>query len=474
MTPYRIMGFWVAVGLFILMILLPAPQGLATNGWRVAAVGILMAILWVTESIPIPATSLLPLLFFPLFGIGTIKDAAVPYANPLIFLFMGGFIIAITMQKWNLHRRIALSIISSVGMNPRSIIAGFMIATAFLSMWVSNTATTLMMLPIALSIIEVTTGKTKKQDNFTLALLLGIAFSASIGGLGTLIGTPPNTLLAGFMRDTYHIHIGFAQWMMIGVPLVLLGLPLNYMVLTYLVFPLRGKKSGHGMDFIRSELEKIGRMSPAEWRVAGIFIIVALLWMCRPLLSPVIPGLSDAGIAILGALLTFMIPSGMGDGEFLLDWNSAEKLPWGILLLFGGGLSLAWAISTTGLSIWLGGQLSFFENAPLWLLVFAIVCVIILLTGFTSNTATAAAFLPILASVAVHIDVHPLMLTVPAAIAASCAFMLPVSTPPNAIVYGSGRIHILSMVKAGMLLNLLFAVLVTFLTLILVSPVFGV
>ncbi len=471
-TPLKIYGFSVAVPVFIAMLLLPAPPGLEPAGWRVAAVVVIMAVLWVTEAIPIPATSLLPVVLFPLFGVGSVKDAAAPYANPLIFLFMGGFIIAIAMQKWNLHRRIALSVIAAVGTNPRSIIAGFMIATAVLSMWVSNTATALMMLPIALSVIELTASSGKKQEHFTPALLLGIAFSASIGGLGTLIGTPPNALLAGFMRETYDLQIGFAQWMTVGVPVVVLGLPLNYIVLVFIVFPLKNKSSGDGRAFIRSELKNMGRMSPAEWRVAIVFTIVALLWMSRPLLGRIIPGLSDAGIAIFGALLAFFMPAGMGNKEFLMDWKSTEKLPWGILLLFGGGLSLAWAISSTGLSTWIGGRLGVFHASPVWLLVFIVVSVVILITGFTSNTATTAAFLPIMASVAVSIGKEPLLLTVPAAIAASCAFMLPVSTPPNAIVYGSGRIDILSMIKAGMVMNVVFAVLVTLMTVLLVPHVF--
>ena len=467
-------GFLLAPALFLLMLLLPPPSGLELPGWRVAAVGILMAVLWVTESIPIPATSLLPIVLFPLFGVGSVKDAAAPYANPLIFLFLGGFVIAIAMQRWHLHRRIALSIIAAVGMHPRSIIAGFMIATAILSMWVSNTATTLMMLPIALSVIELTSKSEDRRDNFSVALLLGLAFSASIGGLGTLIGTPPNALLAGFMSETFDVHIGFAQWMLIGVPIVVLGLPLNYIVLTYLVFPLKKSASSERVDFIRDELKQLGRISKAERRVAGIFILVALLWMSRPLLANVLPGLSDAGIAIFGALLTFFIPSGMQKGGFLLDWKSAEKLPWGILLLFGGGLSLAWAISATGLSTWIGEQLGVLQSAPMWLLVFVVLTVIIMLTGFTSNTATAAAFLPIMASVAISIGQNPLMLAVPAGIAASCAFMLPVATPPNAIVYGSGRIAITDMVKAGLLLNLIFALLVTLVSFVLVPAVFEV
>jgi len=468
-------GFIGGPLVFLVMLMIDPPQGLNIVAWRVAAVSILMAILWITEAIPIPATSLLPLALFPIIGVGTIKQVAAPYSNPLIFLFMGGFIIAIAMQQWHLHRRIALSIIQAVGMHPRSIIAGFMLATALLSMWVSNTATTLMMLPIALSIIELT-GKSNSNDKntFATALLLGLAFSASIGGLGTLIGTPPNALLAGFMSENYHLQIGFAQWMLMGLPLVIVGIPLCYIILTYVVFPIKQESVQINSNFIADELQKMGKMTRAEWRVAIIFALVALMWMSRPLVSKLVPGLSDAGIAIIGALITFFTPSGMEKGRFLLDWKAAERLPWGILLLFGGGLSIAWAISSTGLSTWIGQQLSSLQAFPLWLIILTIAAVVILLTGFTSNTATAAAFLPIMAAVAVSLGQNPLLLVVPAGIAASCAFMLPVATPPNAIVYGSGKVSILDMLKAGFVLNIVFAILITIFTLILAPHVFDI
>ncbi len=466
-------GFILAPSLFLLMLLLPAPQGLEPAAWRTAAVGVLMAIMWVTEPIPIPATSLLPLLLFPLLGISPVKEAAAPFANPLIFLFMGGFIIALGMQRWNLHRRIALTIISAVGMHPRAIIAGFMLATALLSMWVSNTATTLMMLPIAASVIELTEHDSKKaRDNFSVALLLGLAYSASIGGLGTIVGTPPNALLAGFVQQTYNITIGFAQWMMLGVPLVLIGLPISYVVLTVLVFPIKKQSTNNSGDFIKTELEKIGNITVPEKRIAAIFVFTALFWITRPLLSSFIPGLTDTGIAIFGALLAFFVPSGRFKAEFLLDWKTAEKLPWGILLLFGGGLSLAGAISSTGLSSWIGTQLTVLQAAPVWVIVLAATGVIILLTELTSNTATAAAFLPIMASLAISMGQKPLLLLIPAAVAASCAFMLPVATPPNAIIYGSDRVNIVDMVRAGITLNIVFALLITLLTFLLVPSVF--
>ncbi|NOY59433.1 MAG: DASS family sodium-coupled anion symporter [Calditrichaeota bacterium] len=455
--------------LFVIMLSLPAPKGLSPAGWKTAAIGILMAIYWITEAIPIPATSLIPMVFLPIFNIGSIKESTAPYANPLIFLFMGGFIIALGMQRWKLHLRIALSIIRFVGMRPKALIAGFMISTAFLSMWVSNTATTLMMLPIGLSIIELAQSANVKENDqdfasFKTALMLSIAFAASIGGLGTLIGTPPNALLAGFMEENYNIHILFGQWMMIGVPIVVLGLPLAYLTLTRIVFPIHIEKLPGGEEYIHSELEKLGPITKAEKWVAIVFILVAFSWMLRPLIVKLLPGVSDTGIAVAGALVMFAIPVDWKNGVFLMTWKEAERLPWGVLILFGGGLSLASAITRTGLSVWIGTRLALFSHLPVIVVVVILATVIILLTELTSNTATTAAFLPVVASVAVSSGQNPLLLVIPATIAASCAFMLPVATPPNAIVYGSGSVTISQMLRAGIVLDALFLVLVVGLT----------
>ncbi|MBD3375141.1 DASS family sodium-coupled anion symporter [candidate division KSB1 bacterium] len=472
-------GLFLAPFFFLLFLLTEPPQGLDLAGWRTAGVGLFMAILWITEAIPIPATALLPLVFFPVLGIAPIKDSAAPFANPLIFLFMGGFIVALGMQRWNLHRRIALNIIRIIGMNPKRLIAGFMLASAFLSMWVSNTATTMMMLPIGLSVVELAlSGRNHESPDtpfpFALALLLGIAYACSIGGLGTLIGTPPNALLAGFMYENYGLSIGFAQWMLVGVPLIIIGLPLVFWVLTSLVFPIRIKTLAGGKDYIQSELKNLGPITGPEKKVAFVFALVGFLWVIRPLMAGLVPGLSDAGIAIFAATLMFVIPSNTGKGQFLLEWTYAEKLPWGVLLLFGGGLSLASAISKTGLSDWIGNELVLIKTWPLVAVVLIVSFIIIMLTELTSNTATAAAFLPIMASVAVSIGENPLMLVIPAAVAASCAFMLPVATPPNAIVYGSGRVTIPQMARAGMVLNLSFVILITLVSFTLVQWVFGI
>ena len=474
---WRLLGFCAGVLIFILMLITAPPAGLSLAGWHTAAVGILTALLWVSELLPIAVTSLLPLILFPLLGIGGIKETAAPYANPLIFMFMGGFIIALAMQRWNLHRRLALSIIHVIGVQPRRIIAGFMISTALISMWVSNTATALMMLPIGLSVVELSLAydaDPQEAKRFSVSLLLAIAFAASIGGMGTLIGTPPNTLLSGFMQETFHHTIGFAQWMGIGLPLAVIGLPLSYLVMVYWLFPVKRLEIKGGDHFIADELKKMGRLSFQEKAVALIFAATALSWIFQPLIVKIIPGLTDTAVALFGALCTFLVPAEGAKGQFLMDWKSAEKLPWGILLLFGGGLSLAWAISNSGLSFWLGSQLTALSSVPLFIMVLLIAATVTFLTGFTSNTAVAAAFLPISASVAVSLGQNPLLFAIPTAVASSCAFMLPVATPPNAIVYSSGHIPIGQMVRAGTVLNLLFILLVTVLTFLMVPAVFDV
>jgi len=458
-------GFWAGLVAFALVYLSPVPEGLSAAGWKTAATALLMAAWWITEAIPIAATALVPVVLFPVLGILSIDDALSPYAHPLIFLFLGGFIIAIAMEKWELHRRIALGIVNRVGTNPASIILGFMIASAFLSMWVSNTATALMMLPIVLSVIKLLDRSEQADRNsvhhFELVLLLGVAYGCNIGGMGTLIGTPPNALLAGFMADNYGVEISFARWMLFGIPLVIISLPLMYIVLTKWIYPLKLKELPGGRSLIKNEIRKLGSMSAEEKKVAAVFMITALLWITRPLLTKWIPGLSDTGIAIAAALSFFLIPVQSQKLKFMLDWSDVEELPWGILILFGGGLSLASAISSTGLSQWIGGRVEILQYWPVMLLIFLTVAVIIFMTEITSNTATAAAFLPVLGSVAVGVGQDPLLFMLPAALAASCAYMLPVATPPNAIIYGSERMRIPEMAKAGIWLNILFMFILT-------------
>ena len=470
-------GFVMGLLLFAGAWIAPIPEGLTPEAAKTAAVGLLMATWWITEAIPISATALVPLVLFPLLGVSDMSGAASPYANPLIFLFMGGFMIAQAMQTWNLHRRIALGIVRWVGAHPESIIIGFILASAFLSMWVSNTATALMMLPIGLSVIDLTADRLEDSiesaaPHFGLVLVLSIAYACNIGGIATLIGTPPNALLAGFMSESYGVEVGFAEWMIIGLPVTVVLLPFVYIVLTR-VYPIELDRLPGGANLIDQEIAKLGDVSAAEQRVGVVFVVTALLWITRPLLTNVIPALSDAGIAMGAALALFVIPSGTGS-RALLSWPDAEGLPWGILILFGGGLSLASQISNTGLAAWIGSGVSALSGWPVLGLLVATVTLIVVLTEITSNTATTAAFLPILGAVAIGVGESPFLLAVPAALGASCAFMLPVATPPNAIIYGSGLLSIPQMSRVGVWLNGLSIVLISLLAYVLMGVAFGV
>jgi len=461
-----------------------SPAGRAT-----AATGVWMAIWWMTEAIPISATALLPIALFPLFGALPVSEAAAPYAHKLIFMFMGGFIIALAMQRWGLHRRIALQALHLVGTRPASIVAGFMGVTAFLSMWVSNTATTIMMLPVATSVIEVAqqhaelpddVRHTQEEDSFALCLLLGIAYAASIGGIGTLIGTPPNLFLASFAESQLGIEITFLRWMGVGHPLVALFLPITWILLTRWIYPLPSAPIAGGAALLRGAYESLTPMNRGERITLCVFLLTAGAWISRPLLATLeiagtrpLAGLSDAGIAMLSALLLFVIPVDTKERIFTMDWETAVALPWGLLLLFGGGLSLAAAIQANGVGEFIGSQVAGMEYFPAYLLILVVPALIMLLTELTSNTATTATFLPILASLAIGFGLSPIFLIVPAAIAASCAFMLPVATPPNAIVFGSGKISIPQMCKAGIWLNVIGVVLITSLTYAVVLPLLG-
>ncbi len=455
--------------LLALSILLTNPPGdLSVAAWRTAAMALLMAVWWATEAVPIAVTALLPLVAFPLLGIADMQTTSSPYANKVIYLFLGGFIVAFAMQRWNLHRRIALTILQHAGGNGRSLIGGFMIASALLSMWVMNTSTTMMMLPIAVSIIGVihsTVGglDDRARHDFQYALLLGIAYASSIGGMATLVGTVPNALLAAFMLESYDTTIDFSSWMMVGIPMSALLLPLAWLSLTRWVFRVDFKTSGEGRATLRAMKDDMGTISIPEQRVGIVFVILALAWIFRPLLIqlPGLSGLDDSGIAMAGAVALFLIPSGDRNDPFLIRWVHVEKLPWSILLLFGGGLSLAGAFSNTGLAAWLGTSLNAFGALPIALLVMLVAALIIFLTELTSNIATTATFLPVVGAIAIEAGIDPVVLAVPVTFAASCAFMLPVATPPNAIVFGSGLLTIPKMVRAGFALNLIGIALVT-------------
>ena len=408
------------------------------------------------------------------------------YGDETIFLFMGGFMIALAMEKWNLHRRIALTIIALIGTNINLIVLGFMVATGFLSMWISNTATAMMMVPIGLAIIYQVSDALEQDPNnnidtskenfgFGKALMLGIAYSASLGGVATLIGTPPNTLLAGAIDKMYGIELSFAKWMLFGVPLAWVFILLTWVYLVKVAYPSKLKQLPGGKAVITEEKEKLGRASIEEKLVFTVFCLAAFSWITRSFfLSKFIDGLSDGVIAIIFAVLLFIIPSVSKAGDHLLDWETAVKLPWGILLLFGGGLAIASGFVESGLSDWIGEQLSGLQGVSLIIVIAVVATLVIFLTEITSNTATASMMFPIMASLAVALGFHPYALMVAAAVAASCAFMLPVATPPNAVVFGSGYLRIPDMAKAGFALNIIGIFLVTLTIYYLLPLVWGI
>lgn len=474
-------GFALAPLLLIAVILTSPPEGLSLPGWRAAGVGLVMALLWITEALPIPVTALLPLVLFPLLGIASMKDTSAPYADPVIFLFMGGFMLSLAMQRWNLHKRIALGIVSRVGSRPSSIVLGFLIATAFLSMWVSNAATAVMMLPIAISVAELMRESSSEGNGrlrgFEVALMLAVAYASSIGGMATPIGTPPNAFLVGFMERTYGTQIGFAHFMTVGVPLLVFAIPATWLVLTRLCFRVPAAEVPGVKEKLGAELARMGPMSRGEVLTALAFTLAALLWMFRPLIVaglPVLKDLSDTSIAMIAAIALFAIPVNARKGIFVLNWKQAAKLPWEVLILFGGGLSLAAALQSTQFAEWLGGQSARLSHLPLWAMVLVVSLTLNFLTELTSNTAVTAAFLPVVGSLAVGTGHPPLLLAFAAALSASCAFMLPVGTPPNAIVFGSGRVALPQMARAGILLNLSMSALITLLTMTLIRWLFRV
>jgi len=486
-----VLGFKQAAGLGLGLVLLgatfvvPPPEGLTSPGWHTLGMALLMATWWAFEAIPIPATALVPLVALPLLGVANIKDAAAPYANPLVFLFLGGFVIAQAMQRWNLRRRIALSITQRVGTRPATLVLGFMLATAFLSMWISNTATTVMLVPIAISVVLVIVGEGEIADrsgrNFAVALMLGVAYGASLGGIATKIGSPPNGLLAGYVEQTRGIDVAFTDWLLIGLPVTVIMLPLVWFILTRIVYPSPAlddsERAAKGRKVVAEALKGLGRLSSAEKRVAAIFILIAACWIFRRQLQelPFLSGLSDSTIAIFGALLMFVVPAGrVSVGRALLTWTEAARIPWGVLLLFGGGLSLAAAIQTSGLAAWMGNGLAAFEGIPVVGFIGAITTLVIFLTELTSNTATTAAFLPIVDALSKGTGTPFLMLAIPTVVGASCAFMLPVATPPNAIVFGSGYVTVPQMMRAGLIINIISIIVITGLMYLLVPIVFAV
>jgi sodium-dependent dicarboxylate transporter 2/3/5 len=429
-----------------------------------------MAVWWATEAVPVPVTAFLPIVTFQMLGIATLKEASAPYANPIIYLFLGAFLLALAVERWNLHKRIALFILTHTGSDGKKLIFGFMMVAALLSMWMTNTSTTMMLMPIALSVVTVITDNAKnlsdrEKASFQIAMLLGLAYAATIGGLSTLVGTPPNALLAAFISDNYGIEITFASWMAVGVPIMLIMLPIAWFGLTRVLYKINIPENAAVTDHLTKLRQDLGPITRPEKRVAIIFLMVVLLWILRRPLSSMIgiDFLTDPGIVMAAALLLFIMPSGdkAQPQSQLMTWHDTGRLPWGVLILFGGGLSLAAAFSSTGLASWLGESLSPLSSFGIFALIIAATALVIFLTELTSNLATTAAFLPVMGAMAVQGDINPLLLCVPVTLAASCAFMLPVATPPNAIVFASGKLTIPQMVRAGLFLNIVGLILLS-------------
>ncbi len=488
---YRKIGLVAGLILFAALLSAPTPEGMTPEARKAAAVAALMATWWITEALPIAATSLLPIALYPLLGVLSGPDTTKAYGDSNIFLFAGGFFIAMAMQKWNLHERIALAIISRTGTNPSRLVLGFMLGTGFVSMWMSNTATAVMMLPIAVAIIS----QMEKREypgvqNFATALLLSIAYAASIGGMGTPIGTPPNGILLTNYVGRYPDAppVTFVQWMMVGVPIVFIMLPLTWLLLTRVLFNFKAVSFPAAREEIRGRLADLGRMGRGEIIVLSVWALTALAWIFREDLALgafTIPGwttlllaepkwVNDGTIAIVGALLLFVIPVNLRKGEFALDWDWAKRIPWEVLLLFGGGLAMAEAFRSTGLVEWVGDKFTMLEGVPPLLIVLIVSTLLAFSGEVTSNTATAAIMMPILAALAPEIGIHPLLLMFPAGMAISCGFMLPAATPPNAIVFGAGRISVPQMARAGFLVDLLGVLVVTAMMYLIGVHVFGI
>jgi len=473
-------GLVIGLAGFFLMLGMPAPEGLSDDGWKVLAIGFLMATWWITEALPIPVTSMIPMVAIPVLGLGSFKEAAAGFAAPAIYLTLGGFILGVALEHWNLHMRIALNTIKMVGTKPHSVIAGFMIAAAFLSMWITNTATTVMMLPIAVSVVMLLTQQSSSSSvvkrNFGTAMMIGLAFSASIGGMMTLVGTSTNVMFKGFIEETYGIQITFMDWMKIGVPVGVTLLIFCWIMVTKIVFPCNLESEKGAGSIIRDRLRELGKMNKGERRTLMVFAFTAFLWMFNKPINEALPWLqlNTATIAILGAILLFIVPANMKKQEFLLDWESAKKVPWGILLLLGGGISMAKFLSSTGVADWMGTQIAGLGDLPLMLLIMITTLTIIIISSLMSNVATLTAFMPVLIAASMAFGENPLTLAVPAALAASCAFMLPIGTPPNAIVFGSGYIKIPQMVNAGLVLTVIAVVVINLACYLLLPSVFGV
>ena len=462
-------GFFLGPLLFVLTRYFTNFEGLSNEGNAVLASTLWIAVWWITEAIPIAATSLMPIILFPLSDGLSLSETTSSFGHRFVFLYLGGFILALSIEKWNLHKRIALNIIKIIGTNIKKIILGFMVATAFLSMWISNTATSVMMLPIGIAIIKQMKDLKNTPENenliFGKSLMLSIAFSASIGGVATLIGTPPNLVFAGIIQEIYNIEISFLEWFMFGLPISIILLSIAWVYLTNVAFKFKQDKFDEGKKEINRQLEDIGSMSYEEKIVLTVFILTGLAWITRTFfLNKFLPNLDDSIIALISgiSLFIFQANSKSGKKEKIMNWEDAVKLPWGILLLFGGGLAIAQGFQSSGLATWIAQNMVQLEGFSVFLILLVVIAAVNFLTEITSNLATTAMLLPILAPTAVILGVHPYILMVGATIAASCAFMLPVATPPNAVVFGSGYLKMSDMVRVGVLMNFISIIVILF------------
>ncbi|MBU8792249.1 SLC13 family permease [Oceanobacillus caeni] len=481
--PAQKVGLILGPLLFLLTLLFFHPEGLSPEARSVLAVTLWVATWWITEPIPIPVSSLIPIILLPMTGALDGNTVVSSYGNDIIFLFLGGFFIATAMEKWNLHKRMALSIISIIGTSPQRIVLGFMVSTAFLSMWVSNTAATMMLIPMGLAIVQQASSSLKEGKyasdipKFEKSVIFGIGYAATIGGLGTLIGTPPLSILAGTVGQMFDTEISFAGWMAVGVPLVILLIPLLWLYLTKVVYKINFRELPGGKEQIYKERKSLGKISYEEKAVAFVFAFAAFMWITRTFIWENIvefPGISDGIIAMMATVLLFLIPAKREEGSKIMEWKDSKDIPWGILILFGGGLAIAAGFTSSGLSEWIGQQLAGLEGMNILLVIFISTLVILLLTEITSNTATATMIIPVVASLALALNLHPYALMVPCAMAANCSFMLPVGTPPNAIMYGTGKLTITEMVKNGFWLNNFTLVLVVLVVYFYLPVVWGI
>lgn len=468
LSPAALAGLVAGAALLVLTLALPPPAGLSAAGWHTLGLALLMAIWWSTEPVPIGVTALLPLIVLPLAGGGTIQDVAEPYSNPLVFLFLGGFLLSAGIRRSGLHRRLAFAVVRMIGTEPHRLVLGFMVASGLLSMWISNTSAVVLMLPVATSLFAVLgTGCRAEPDDlhrFSRALLLGLAYGASIGGIGTLIGTPPNAFLAAYLSEQHGIDLSFAAWSAVGIPLVAVFLPLAWLVLTRLVFPVSSAFcAAMANDHLREQLGDARPLGVAERRAGIVFLAAAMLWITRPLINtvPGLENLSDPAIGVLCGAAMFLVPDGDRDTpRFLLRWEDAQSIPWSVLLLFGGGLSLASAMDRSGLAQWIGSALAGLDGLSPLVFLLVLAATVVMLTELASNTATVAALIPITATIAGATGFDVVTLSAAVALSASCAFMLPVATPPNAIVFSTGELRVSDMMRAGIVLNVLSVVLV--------------